>query len=74
MASLEKDARNKPSSERKLHSLKDIIAMEELKKDTSITKGVLTTARSILETEDGEENKKCFKQLIDSHLPKWCNQ
>ena len=46
MASLEKNARNKPLSERKLHSLKDIIAMEELKKDTSITKGVLTTARS----------------------------
>ena len=59
MASLEKDAHNKPSSERKLHSLKDIIAIGELKKDTSITKGVLTTARSILETEDGEENKKC---------------
>ena len=38
MASLEKDARNKPSSERKLRSLKDIIAMEELKKTLRLQK------------------------------------
>ncbi len=52
----------------KLDSLREICDMEEMKKDTIITKGVLVTARYVLSTqkEDGKEFIKLLDKMKNS--------
>ena len=45
--------------------LRDLLDMEELKKDTSVTKSILTTATNLLSTEDCVKTKN-FTELLES--------
>ena len=53
------------SAERSLRCLRELLDMEELKKETSVTKSVLTTVTNLLSTEDGIKATN-FTELLES--------